>query len=160
MSSSDPWELGEMPLPLPKLDNYSFDELAGEGQALIPRYAPDWTDHNVHDPGITLIELFAWLAEMESYRLDRVSEASTRAFLRLLGIEPRPAQVAETVFVLARKTIGPALFSRARPKVAASDRGVTFQTMRPVWVSSANLVAVLAGAEGALTDYTNDNAPT
>jgi predicted phage baseplate assembly protein len=127
---------------------------------LLPRYAPDWTDHNTHDPGITLIELFAWLAEMDLYRLDRVTEASTRAFLRLLGIEPRPAQVAETVFVLARKAIGPALFIPARTKVAASDRAVTFQTTRPVWVSSAKLVAVLAGPQGALTDYTNDNATT
>ena len=31
--------------------------------ALIPRYAPGWTDHNPSDLGITLIELFAWLAE-------------------------------------------------------------------------------------------------
>jgi predicted phage baseplate assembly protein len=149
-----------MTLPLPQLDTRTYDSLVSDALTLLPRYAPDWTDHNTHDPGITLIELFAWLAEMDLYRLDRVTEASTRAFLRLLGIEPKPAQVAETVFVLARKAIGPALFIPARTKVAASDRAVTFQTMRPVWVSSAKLVAVLAGPQGALTDYTNDNAPT
>ncbi|MEZ4496532.1 MAG: hypothetical protein R2845_07095 [Thermomicrobiales bacterium] len=38
------------------------DDLVEEG-LLIPFYAPEWTDHNAHDPGVTLLELFAWLAE-------------------------------------------------------------------------------------------------
>jgi hypothetical protein len=149
-----------MPLPLPKLDQYTFDELVGQGQALLPRYAPGWTDHNVHDPGITLVELFAWLAEMESYRLDRVTEANIRAFLRLLGIEPKPAQVAETVLMSLPDAFGGAKQLPARTKVTTEDRSVTFQTTHPVWVSPAKLVAVLAGPAGALTDYTLRNDPS
>ncbi|MEO8338194.1 MAG: putative baseplate assembly protein, partial [Nitrospirota bacterium] len=149
-----------MPLPLPKLDQYTFDELVGQGQSLLPRYAPGWTDHNVHDPGITLLELFAWLAEMESYRLDRVTEASTRAFLRLVGIEPKPAQVAETVLVALPEEFGAAKQLPARTKVTTVDRSVTFQTTHPVWVSPAKLVAVLAGPPGVLTDYSVRNDPS
>jgi predicted phage baseplate assembly protein len=98
-----------MPLPLPSLDSRTYAELVAEGKAMIPRLAPTWTDHNVHDPGITLIELFAWLAEMDIYRLDRTTDESRRAFLRLIGIEMRPAQVAETVvtFTLAPGPSGP-----------------------------------------------------
>ena len=148
-----------MSLPLPKLDNYTFDELTTEAQALIPRYAPAWTDHNAHDPGITLIELFAWLAEMESYRLDRVTDASARAFLRLVGIEPKPAQVAETVFALTRTAVTqPAI--PARTKLLTAPAGTNFQTTHSVWVSRSKLVAVLAGSKDTVVDLTPDNTPS
>ena len=51
-----------MPLPLPNLDTRRWADLVDEGVALVPRYGGTWTDHNVHDPGITLIELFAYLS--------------------------------------------------------------------------------------------------
>lgn len=86
-----------MTLPLPNLDNRQWVDLVDEGRALIPRYAPDWTDHNASDPGITLIELFAWLSESAIYRLNRIPERHLRKFLALLGIYPRPPQAAQTV---------------------------------------------------------------
>lgn len=147
-----------MPIPLPKLDVQTFDDLVNDGRALIPRYMPAWTDHNVHDPGITLMELFAWLAEMDLYRLDRVPEGSIRAFLRLLGIVPKPAQVAETVLVADQITAGTVLADRTQ--VTTKDQAVMFQTTHRLWVSPAALVAVLAGPEGALTDYTDRNGPS
>ena len=58
-----------MPLPLPDLDTRTWGDLVDEARALIPRYAPDWTDHNLHDPGMTLIDLLAWLVEMDVYAL-------------------------------------------------------------------------------------------
>ena len=56
-----------MPLPLPRLDSRTYDELVEEGRALLPLVAPHWTDHNAHDPGLTLLELFAWLIESDLY---------------------------------------------------------------------------------------------
>ena len=56
-----------------------------EARRLIPIYDPKWTDHNPSDPGITLVELFACLAEMLLYRLDRVTAENQRKFLRLLN---------------------------------------------------------------------------
>lgn len=83
-----------MLLPTIKLDDRRWQDLVEEGRNLIPRFAPEWTDHNVHDPGITLIELFAFLAEMQIFRLDRVPPAHRRKFLQLLGMAPRPPQPA------------------------------------------------------------------
>jgi hypothetical protein len=83
-----------MPLPLPNLDTRRWSDLVDEGRALIPRFAPAWTDHNVHDPGITLIELFAFLTESLLYRANRIPERHRRKFLALLGypaLPPRPA---------------------------------------------------------------------
>lgn len=79
-----------MPLPLPNLDDRRWRDLVDEARALIPRYAPSWTDHNLHDPGITLIELLAWQVEQEMYRANRVTERGYRAFLALLGVLPAP----------------------------------------------------------------------
>src|SRR5262245_29013264 len=85
-----------MSLPLPRLDDRAWQDLRDEGVALIPRYAPTWTDHNVSDPGITLVELLAYQTEAASFRLDQVGAPFSRAFLRLLGGRylpsgPRPA---------------------------------------------------------------------
>ena len=73
-----------MPLPLPNLDDRTYNDLLEEARALIPSLYPVWTDHNPTDPGIILIELFAWLTEMVIYHLNRVPDASYTAFLRLL----------------------------------------------------------------------------
>lgn len=83
-----------MALPIPNLDNQSFEQLVEEAKRLIPVHAPDCTDHNLHDPGITFIELFAWLAEMQQYSLDRISDRHRLKYLKLLGTKPRPPQSA------------------------------------------------------------------
>jgi phage-related baseplate assembly protein len=81
-----------MPINLPNLDDRTFADLAQEAQSLIPVYAPEWTNHNESDPGITLIELFAYLSEMLMYRLNRVTDANVSAFLKLIdGIERIPS---------------------------------------------------------------------
>jgi hypothetical protein len=51
-------------IPSPKLDDRAFDDIVAEAIRLIPRYAPEWTNHNVSDPGITLIELAAWMTDV------------------------------------------------------------------------------------------------
>ncbi|HEX8921574.1 MAG TPA: baseplate J/gp47 family protein [Pyrinomonadaceae bacterium] len=81
-----------MPIKLPNLDDRTFADLVQEAQALIPVYSPEWTNHNESDPGITLIELFAYLTEMLMYRLNRVTDANVSAFLKLIdGIERIPS---------------------------------------------------------------------
>ncbi len=92
-----------MTLPIPKLDDRTFTELFEEVRNLIPRYAPEWTDHNMSDPGITLIELFTWLAEMQVFYLDRITDKNILKFLQLLGERPIPAQsaMADLTFTLS-----------------------------------------------------------
>jgi len=74
-----------MSIPLPNLDDRTYDDLVQEGLKLIPTYAPEWTNHNPSDPGITLVELFAYLTEMLNYRLNRVTDANKLAFLKLIN---------------------------------------------------------------------------
>lgn len=84
-----------MPLQLPVLDDRRFADLVKEAQSLIPTYAPEWTNHNPTDPGITLVELFAHLAEMLIYRLDRVTTANKVSFLNLLDGKARDVRAFE-----------------------------------------------------------------
>ena len=74
-----------MAIELPNLDDRTYDDLVQEALSMIPTYAPEWTNHNSSDPGITLIELFAYLTEMLLYRQNRVTEANMRMFLQLLN---------------------------------------------------------------------------
>jgi predicted phage baseplate assembly protein len=93
-----------MPLPEPKLDDRTFQDLVNEAKRLIPHYTPEWTDHNLSDPGVTLIELFAWMVEILLYRINRVPEKNYIRFMDLLGIRLQgatPARVPVTFWLSA-----------------------------------------------------------
>ncbi len=74
-----------MPIELPDLDDHDFDDLVGEARALIPVLLPEWTDHNPGDPGVVLVELLAWLTEMQLYQVDQLPQSHNLKFLKLLG---------------------------------------------------------------------------
>src|SRR5579859_743744 len=74
-----------MPIPLPDLDDRSYADLTAQAMALIPSLDPAWTNYNPSDPGITLVELFAWLTEMMLYQVNQVPAANTATFLKLLN---------------------------------------------------------------------------
>ena len=71
-------------IPSPKLDDRTYQDIVDEAVSLIPRYAPEWTNHNPSDPGITLLELAAWMSDLLIFRLNQVPEKNYVAFLNLL----------------------------------------------------------------------------
>ncbi len=86
-----------MTLPAPNLDDLRFQsDLVDEARKRIINYCPEWTEYNVSDPGITLIELFAWMTELLAYRLNRVPEKNYIKFLEMLGLQRMPASSART----------------------------------------------------------------
>ncbi len=77
------------------LDDLRFQQdLVDEARKRIVRYCPEWTDYNLSDPGITLIELFAWMTELMVYRLNKVPEKNYLRFLDMMGIQLQPASSA------------------------------------------------------------------
>jgi hypothetical protein len=78
-------------IPVPVLDDRSFDQLVAEAKARIPVHTPEWTNLNDSDPGITIVELFAFLTENLLYRSNRIPEANRLKFLTMLGISLQPA---------------------------------------------------------------------
>ncbi len=86
-----------MSLPTPNLDDLRFQrDLVDEARRRIIHYCPEWTEYNLSDPGITLIELFAWMTELTVYRLNQVPEKNYIKFLELLGMQIQPASSART----------------------------------------------------------------
>jgi Uncharacterized homolog of phage Mu protein gp47 len=81
-------------IKLPVLDDQKYDDIVNNARLKIPKLLPEWTNFNVHDPGITLIELLSWLKEMQQYHMDQITDKNKLKFLKLLGCQPiyiRPA---------------------------------------------------------------------
>ncbi|CAN5783763.1 putative baseplate assembly protein [soil metagenome] len=132
-----------MSLPAPNLDDRRFQDLVDDAKRLVQQNTRRWTDHNVSDPGVTLIEAFAWLTDQLLYRLNRVPERNYIKFLELIGVRLLPpgaahsqvtfwlsAPQANTVTIptgtevatVRTGTIAPVVFSTTeeRPIIAAS----------------------------------------
>lgn len=137
-----------MPLTAPKLDDRTFRDIVAEAKSLIPRYAPQWTNHNDSDPGIALVQLFAWMTDITLYRLNLVPERNYIKFLQLLGIELAPARPAATelTFALARDDIDHAIVPKGTPVAAAEPdpegETIVFETDTSLIAISAKLTAL------------------
>jgi len=140
-----------LPLPKENLDNKTFDELLTEALSRLPIYAPEWTDHNVHDPGITFIELFAWLTEVQIYRLNRITDRSKKKFLKLLGIPYLEPAKPSKVDVTFTQEVQNSLIVPAGTKLAATDpvsgNDIIFETQNELNVVDSELKTVLSCPE-------------
>jgi predicted phage baseplate assembly protein len=145
-----------MALTLPNLDDRRWSELTEEGRALIPFYAPEWTDHNIHDPGITLMELFAWLAEMDVYHLNRVTERNKLKFLSLVGIHPEPPRPALTVLGLTPKASSTPVIPAGVEFEGVDASGMArFSTLNQITVLPVELQALLREEPDGFHDLTS-----
>lgn len=120
-----------MPIRPPALDDRSFDDLVDELLARIPAHTPEWTHPHPGDPGRTLIDLFAWLTDTLLYRANLIPERQRLAFLRLLGVQMRPALPARGVvsITIDDDTVSHAVSLAPRATVSAS---VSFETRMEV----------------------------
>jgi len=150
-----------MSLPIPKLDDKTFEALVEEARKLIPIYAPQWTDHNLSDPGITLVELFAWLSELELYSLDVITDRHLLKYLALLGIKPRPAAAArvELHLQLATGSDNCVTVPVGTPfKTALSGSAVMFESEETIEILPIQLGRVISYFNYWYTDVTEFNA--
>ncbi|GIM94238.1 putative baseplate assembly protein [Paractinoplanes toevensis] len=137
-----------MPLIRPILDDRSYEDLRRELIDRIRVYAPEWTDHNESDPGIALLELFAYLGESVLFRLNQIPDATKSAFLSLLGAEPRPAVPAGTL--VAASTTDPAgtqLLARTGLRAGSVEFETTDEVyVWPIGAAGAGKVVRVTGA--------------
>lgn len=148
-----------MPLDPPHLDDRTFQDVVDETKRLIGRFTPEWTNHNVADPGVALIELFAWMSEMVLFRVNQVPERMYVHFLNLVGIEPFPPSVAHTdlTFWLSAPADRPVRVPAGTQVATVGDEPVVFSTSDEAVVAPPELVAALAGtAAGQLHDVWED----
>jgi predicted phage baseplate assembly protein len=138
---------------VPIIDDRTFADLVTEARTRIPRYTAEWIDFNESDPGMTLVELFAWMTELLVYRLNKVPQLNYVKFLELIGFELEPARPArveitfpmQPTYALPTATIpmatqvsadqpdddGPVVFELDRALVAITAALDAVQVMEP-----------------------------
>src|SRR3954452_835935 len=86
-----------MPVDPPAIDLRSYDDLVADALARIPVHNPEWTNFNESDPGVTLLELYAFLTESITYRANLIPERNRVRYLQLLGIARQTAKAARGI---------------------------------------------------------------
>ncbi|MDL5156564.1 putative baseplate assembly protein [Actinomycetospora termitidis] len=149
-----------MALPVPALDDRQFQDLVDDAKRLVAQRCPEWTDHNVSDPGVTLIEAVASMVDQLIYRLNRVPELHYRHFLNLLGVRPHPPTAARTdvTFRLSaaqpESVVVPGGTAVATPRTE-TEEPVVFTTLHDLRIAPAAFQAlVTAPASGGPVDRT------
>lgn len=95
-----------MKLPRPQLDDRTAFEMISQAKQRIRDLGGDWQDLSPSDPGVTLLELFAYLTEQLQYRLNRVPELHYVALLDLIGVRIAPPTAAMVELQLRREEPG------------------------------------------------------
>ena len=94
------------------LDPIVLDDLEWKGMVeAVRRRIPaasdgQWTLHAAVDPGVTLLELFAWQLEQRLYRIDQVPAEMNMALLAMLAARARRTRCANTVLELQPQAAG------------------------------------------------------
>ena len=125
-----------MALPIPNLDDRRFQDLVNESKRMVQQKCPEWTDHNVHDPGVTLIELFAWMTEQVIFRLNRIPDRNYVKFLELIGVHLFPPTAARAPITF--------WLSGAIPDTVRIPAGTTVATLRTETEDSINFTTAEA----------------
>jgi predicted phage baseplate assembly protein len=148
-------------LPAPNLDDRRFQDIVDEAKRRINRLVPEWTDHNVSDPGVAMIELFAWMTEMTLYRLNQVPDRLYVKFLELVGVElfsSVPAR-ADLLFTLTAPREDPVRVpagTQVSTDRAGDQDAVVFLTDEDLTIVPPKLIACLTHTADQFTDHYED----
>ncbi|NET60404.1 MAG: putative baseplate assembly protein [Symploca sp. SIO2E6] len=139
-------------LPKSDLDDRTFQELVDECILRIPRYCPEWTNYNPSDPGITLIELFAWLTDQMLLRFNQVPRRNYVAFLELLGVRLKPPTPARTQVTFYLSTsLGETYTIPVNTELATvrteTEEAIVFSTDQPLAIGKPQLRHFLTAVE-------------
>jgi predicted phage baseplate assembly protein len=147
----------------PSLDHRRFEDMVREARSLIPRYAPEWTEYSADDPGVVLVQLFAWAAGALLVWPPCLPRHPCTRFLTVLGVEPRPARSAhvDVTFQVAEAQVGCVITVPAQTRVAAADASgedpLVFEVEQALAVRPARLERVLAYSGHEYTDVTQQS---
>ena len=145
-------------IPVPNLDDRSHKEIVEEAKRLIPQYCPEWTNFNPSDPGITMIELFAWMTEMVIYRLNKVTDKNYIAFLNLMGVRLQPPQPARALLQFKLVEKAPPTWVAAGTPVSTMATGreepVIFETSDNILVTDNRIVRCYTQVSDEYADQT------
>jgi hypothetical protein len=139
------------------LDDLDFDALVEIGRGGLPLMAPGWTDYNYHDPGITLIDLLAWIADTQVYSLARNRLDERLAMAALLGVKRRGARAAQGVLYLDEAPQADFIVKAGTRLVALGGSAPQVEVAHEIDVVPLELEAVIGEQPGGKTDHSAAN---
>jgi predicted phage baseplate assembly protein len=150
-----------MALPVPTLDDRRFQDLVDDAKRQVQLRCPEWTDHNVHDPGVTLIEVFAWMTDQLLYRLNRIPDRHYIRFLELMGVRLFPPTAARAPITFWLSAPQPSVVRIAQGTVVATvrseaEQAVQFTTVEELSIIPCSRLTLAAMVEGSITDHVAD----
>ncbi len=144
-----------MSLKVPSLDDKKYAEIVEDARKRIPVYTKEWSDHNVHDPGITFLELLSWIAEMQIYHLDQITERHYLKYLKLLGFSPRHQRSARVYLTIGLPEGGEEGEGGEAKIIPPGEKLVTQgeSGQELVFETSRGIAITRAGVRRVMTDY-------
>ena len=142
-----------MVLPTPDLDDRDFQSLVDEAKRLVQKSSPEWTDHNVSDPGVTLIEAFAQMVDQLIYRLNRLPDRHYVKFLELIGVHLFPPTAARGTVTCWLSAPQPAtVLVRAETEVATArtdlEEPISFATTHDLPIVPCEFTRIATAGAG------------
>jgi len=143
-----------MTLPVPNLDDRRFQDLVDEAKRMVQQRCPEWTDHNVSDPGVTLIETFAWMTDQLVYRLNRVPDRLYVKFLELIDVRlfpPTPARTPLTFWLAAPTELAQRIpvNTKAATIRTETEKAIVFSAVDDLDLVPCSLASIATQAAGS-----------
>lgn len=137
-----------MTLQPPNLDDRTYEDLLRAARDRATRSHPEWSELSPADPGVTLLELFAYLTDTLLYRVNRLPEKAYVELLRLMGVQLHPPSAAVVHLRFERadqEGDRPCLLLPEGVTVTPKAGGPRFRTLRPAEIpEGADAVEVVA----------------
>lgn len=140
-------------LPLNTLDDQMFEEIVENAKKMIPSLTDKWINYNLSDPGMTFIDLFAWLKEMQQYYLNQIGAKNKYKYLKLLGkelVHDNPALSAITIYNMDKNYLLPS-------KCKFSTNGIIFETLKEEKLYPLKINKFFTMSEDNLIENSDDN---
>lgn len=127
-------------IPTIRLDDENFIDIFEKSRKMIQKVYPEWTDYNEHDPGITLLELFSWLKEMQQFYLDQIGNDNYKMYLKMLGINRKRMMPAKSLLQITGNCDFDELVMGTRFKAGT----VTFETVESEKIEKNHIVKCIS----------------
>lgn len=141
-------------IPVPQLDNESFDEINENAVNMISGLCRRWTDYNKHDPGITFIELFSWLKEMQQYYLNNINNNMKEKYLMMLGMKKAPEKCA-VIIAEGINSSGSNIPVPAKSGIFADN--ICFETIKPEIIQNNQIENIIL-SDGEIKQFSSETS--
>lgn len=126
------------------LNDKSFEQIRDEAVAQIPIYSKDWTNYNISDPGITILENFSAFLALQQSELNEVPEKIKEKLLGLAGFTAHRGNAASIYASLERFAAELPYELPRRAKLYAQD--ICFEPAKGMKVRDAGITSIITDA--------------